>query len=270
MTLNQENTATVENASIPQQEAAHVIDVDFGANVHTKEADNASGSMPVLGAKEFEALSRSLDTRPMGYRFVKRTFDIVMSVCVLAVGVLLWPITIAILIIVAIQTKGFPIYIQERVGQYGRTIRVLKLRTMVVDSENVEKYLSKEQLEEWRKERKVTLDPRITKFGALCRKVSIDEIPQFFNVLVGQMSVIGPRCITKEELHWFFENDALLLSVPQGITGAWQIGERNSATFEMGTRQAIELDYCRSASLMLDLKIFLSTFIAMLVKKNGR
>lgn len=183
MTTYQDNTATVENEPIAQQMPVRVIDVDFSMG----DSNSASEDMPKLGTKEFEELSRSLDTRPTGYRFVKRAFDMVMSVCVLAVGIILWPIVLVMLIVIAVQTKGFPIYVQERVGQYGRTIRVPKIRTMVADSENVEKYLNEEQLEEWRKERKVTKDPRIVPAGAFLRKTSLDELTNFMVVLTGSI-----------------------------------------------------------------------------------
>ena len=266
MALNQENTATIESESMAPQMTACVIDIDFSEG----GVDSTPGAMPKLGTSEFEEQSRSLDTRSMGYRFVKRAFDIFMSVCVLAILLVLFPATLVVLVATAISTKGSPIYVQERVGQYGKRLPILKLRTMVHDSDNVEKYLNPEQLEQWRKERKVTSDPRITKFGALCRKTSIDEVPQFINVLLGQMSVIGPRCITEEELHWYSDKVTLLLSVPQGITGAWQIGERNNAFFENGERQKIELTYINSSSISFDIQLCIDTFIAMFLKRSGK
>lgn len=190
---------------------------------------------------DFEAKSKALDKRPFVYRFVKRLFDILFSLIVVALCIVLLPITLTILIATSASTKGFPIYVQERVGRYGRPLHILKLRTMVADSDDVEKYLSAEQLTQWKRERKVDDDPRITKFGALCRKTSIDEMPQFFNVLAGQMSVIGPRPISADELEWFGDDAVLYLSVSGGITGLWQSGPRNEASFENGERQKIEL-----------------------------
>lgn len=267
MTTYQDNTATVENEPIAQQMPVRVIDVDFSMG----DSNSASEDMPKLGTKEFEELSRSLDTRPTGYRFVKRAFDMVMSVCVLAVGIILWPIVLVMLIVIAVQTKGFPIYVQERVGQYGRTIRVPKIRTMVADSENVEKYLNEEQLEEWRKERKVTKDPRIVPAGAFLRKTSLDELTNFMVVLTGSMSVIGPRPIVVEETAWYESDLPKVLSVPQGITGWWQCTSRNKATFESGERQKLELEYVSSATVKLDLKIVSRTLGVMFgQKKTGK
>lgn len=219
----------------------------------------------VPGTDEFAAYSKSLDQRSLGYRFIKRTFDIVFSGCVLAVGV----IPCAVLsVAISVDTKGSPIYSQIRVGRNGRPFRIFKFRTMVADSDDVEKYLSPEQLAQWHRERKVTNDPRITKLGALLRKTSIDEIPQFLNVLFGQISIVGPRAITYEELEQFGDDKVLLLSVTPGITGLWQTTLRNKATFENGMRQKIELDYAMHASLSLDAQIIVKTFSVMFGKKK--
>ena len=150
--------------------------------------------------------------------------------------------------------------------RYGRPFRIYKFRSMVADADDVEKYLSSEQLAEWHRERKVADDPRVTRLGRLIRSTSLDELPQFINVLFGQISVIGPRAITYDELGEFGEDAALLLSVDPGITGAWQCGPRNEATFENGLRQSIELDYARSASLSADVSIFFKTFGVMFGK----
>lgn len=218
----------------------------------------------------FEAVSRELDQRPLGYRVIKRAFDVSFSLLVVVVCVVLLPITLIVLLATCISTKGFPIYVQERVGRFGKPLKILKLRTMVADSDNVEKYLSPEQMRQWRRERKVDNDPRITRLGAFCRKVSLDELPQFLNVLAGQMSVIGPRPITLDELGCFGDDAALYLSVPGGITGLWQSGPRNEANFENGERQRVEIEYVRTASLVVDLGIFFQTFIAMFGKRTGR
>lgn len=141
---------------------------------------------------------------------------------------------------------------------------------MISDSDNVEKYFTPEQLEMWRSERKVDDDPRITPLGRIIRKLSIDEFPQFINVFLGQISIVGPRVITYDELNHYGDDAALLLSVPQGISGAWQCGPRNLATFENGMRQRIELDYARSSTLRRDARIFFKTFSVMFVERTGK
>ena len=120
----------------------------------------------------------------LGYRFVKRAFDVAFSLCVAIVGLI--PVALLCLAI-RLESPGSPIYLQERVGYRGRPLRILKLRTMVADSDDVEKHLSPEQLTQWERERKVDDDPRVTKVGRFLRKTSLDELPQFLNVLAGQI-----------------------------------------------------------------------------------
>lgn len=203
----------------------------------------------------------------LGYRFVKRAFDIAFSLC--AILVLLVP-SIVLCAAIRIESPGSPIYSQKRVGKGGKPLGILKLRTMVSDSDDVEKYLNAEQLEQWKKERKVDGDPRITKVGRFLRKTSLDELPQFLNVLSGSMSIIGPRPVVKDELEAYGEHVDELLSVRPGITGWWQVSARNNATYEDGSRQGLELYYVEHASAKLDAKIFLGTFSAMFRRRTGR
>lgn len=232
------------------------------------KSDGALRSLPAPGTEEFASVCRSLDGRSLGYRFAKRAFDIAFSAAVIAVGL----IPCALLsVAISADTKGSPIYSQERVGRLGRPFRIYKFRSMVADADDVEKYLDEGQLEEWRRERKVTDDPRITPLGRVLRSTSLDELPQFLNVLLGQMSVIGPRAITYDELAWYGEDAALLLSVPQGVTGAWQAGPRNEASFENGVRQRVELAYVKNARLGEDARIAFATANVMFgKKKTGR
>ena len=120
----------------------------------------------------------------LGYRFVKRVFDIAFSLCATIVGL----VPIALLCVaIGLESPGSPIYLQKRVGYQGRPLRIFKLRTMVADSDDVEKHLDPKQLERWRRERKVDDDPRVTKVGRFLRRTSLDELPQFLNVLAGQI-----------------------------------------------------------------------------------
>lgn len=202
----------------------------------------------------------------LGYRFMKRTFDIAFSSAVVVIGFVPGAI---LAVAVAKDTGGNPIYSQERVGKSGKPFKILKFRSMVADADDVEKHLNPVQLEQWLRERKVDDDPRITKLGHFLRKTSVDEFPQFINVFLGQMSVIGPRAITKDELHFFGSQQSVLLSIRPGITGLWQTGPRNDYTFESGKRQELELTYVREASLALDFKLFFKTFASM-VGGTGR
>lgn len=111
------------------------------------------------GTNEFAELCRSLDRRPLGYRLVKRAFDVAFSAAVIVVG---FVPCVLLSVAIAVDTKGSPIYSQERLGRLGRTFRIYKFRSMVADADDVEKYLDAEQLAEWRRERKVDDDPRVT------------------------------------------------------------------------------------------------------------
>lgn len=197
----------------------------------------------------------------IGYRFIKRTFDIVFSGAACVVGLI--P-SVVLCAVIAIDSPGSPIFRQERVGLHGRKIGIFKFRTMVADAnEHPERYMTPEQLEIWKREQKLDNDPRITRVGRFLRNSSLDEIPQFLNVLLGDLSVIGPRPVTESETYEFGENRDEFLSVKPGITGWWQVTERNDATWQNGRRQELELFYVRHASLSLDLQVFAKTFKAL-------
>lgn len=203
----------------------------------------------------------------LAYRFVKRSFDIVFSGVVTAVLVV--PVA-ALGIAISLESPGGPMFRQARVGKNGKQIRIFKLRSMYADAhEHPERYLSDEQLAQWRREQKVDNDPRVTRIGRLLRKTSLDELPQFLNVLIGDMSVVGPRPVTEEETYEFGADRDLALSVRPGITGLWQVTARNDATWESGERQRLELEYVRNRSIGMDLRIVLATFGAVL-KKTGK
>lgn len=195
------------------------------------------------------------------YQTVKRLFDVSTSFLLL---LLLFPPFLILLIFVCFDVKGSPIYSETRAGHLGRPIRIFKIRTMFADANNVQEYLTPVQIDQWKTERKVVNDPRITRLGRLLRKTSIDELPQLINVLNGDLSLVGPRAITFSELKHFKENKRELLSVKPGITGLWQSGARNSAVYETGERQQIELSYVRNPSLLLDAKIICLTVSAVL------
>ena len=221
---------------------------------------------PAPGSREFATECRRLDRRPPTYRLAKRVFDVAFSAFVITVGVVPCLLLAAA---IALDTKGSPLYSQVRAGRNGLPFRLYKFRSMVADADNVEKYLTEEQLAAWKRERKVCDDPRVTRLGRFIRKTSLDELPQFINVLLGNISVIGPRPITYDELAEFGNDVAFLLSVEPGITGAWQCGPRNEASFDNGRRQAIELSYVRDACVRLDATIFFSTFRAMFGRRTG-
>lgn len=193
---------------------------------------------------------------------VKRVADVATSLIAITLGSV--PVALSSLAI-CMESPGAPIFRQERIGKNGVPFGMWKLRTMYADAEqNVDSYLTAEQQEQWERERKVEDDPRVTKVGRFLRESSLDELPQFLNVLVGEMSVVGPRPVTAEELTWFGDDVDEVLSVRPGITGYWQTFARNDATWESGERQEMELRYVRTMSLSMDARICLRTVGAIL------
>lgn len=259
MTMNDSTAAAAEG----------FLDADPALEAVQPRAARGTGAgptcMPEPGSDDFADLCRSFDRRPLGYRAAKRAFDVAFSACIVAAGIV--PCALLALA-VAVDTKGSPIYSQVRAGKHGRPFRIYKFRSMVADSDDVEKHLTPEQLAQWERERKVDDDPRVTPLGRIIRKTSIDELPQLLNVLLGQISLVGPRPITYEELGEFGVDAAELLSVEPGVTGLWQVTARNDATFESGERQRIELEYARGASPGMDARCLLGTVGAVL-RKGG-
>lgn len=232
-------------------------------NVNVENAKSAK-----ISNFRFDSLVFEKSRKRYGYRFIKRVFDFVFS---LIVTVVLFIPMIVICTAIVLDSSGFPVFAQKRVGRFGKPIKVLKLRTMYSDAHsNPGRYFTKEQMQQWKLEYKVEKDPRITRIGSFLRKTSLDEIPQFINVLKGDMSVIGCRPITYEELENFTqEEQELFLSQKMGITGWWQVTDRNNAIWEDGSRQKVELYYVEHASLKLDAGIFCKTFRAI-AKKTGK
>ena len=197
----------------------------------------------------------------VGYLAAKRVFDIVFSagVCL----VLAVPVAVAC-VAICVDTPGKPFFRQERIGKGGKKIYIFKLRTMVSDAhDHPERYMSSAQLETWRREQKLDDDPRITRVGRILRRTSLDELPQFLNVLSGDLSVIGPRPVTLAETYEYGDAREEVLSCKPGITGWWAVTDRNNSTWQSGQRQARELFYVRHQSLGLDARVFVKTFKAM-------
>lgn len=203
------------------------------------------------------------------YKFWKRTFDILLSGFLILL--LLLPLFV-IWLFVKISTKGGGIFLDNRVGKDNKNISVYKFRTMFIDAEkNVDKYLSPEQMRQWETERKVDNDPRITKFGNLLRKTSLDELPQLFNILFGSMSFVGPRPITRSELEQHFneEEKRVLLSARPGLIGYWAVMGRSEIGFDRG-RQDLELNYFKLRSLSFDLLLMFRVIPAVLKRKGAK
>ena len=197
------------------------------------------------------------------YWVLRRAQDMVFSLLAL---ILLAPLALVISLAIVLDSPGDgAIFRQRRVGRDGKLFWLYKFRTMCPDAEQKLKELM-ERNEKDGPVFKMKNDPRITRVGKFLRKTSLDEIPQFWNVLKGEMSVIGPRPIEPDELVAYDDSVVEFLSMTSGITGWWQTVSRNDAKYESGERQSLELFYVRNRSLKIDVKVFFETFRAMFGK----
>jgi lipopolysaccharide/colanic/teichoic acid biosynthesis glycosyltransferase len=230
--------------------------------------DHANGG-PSSSALYPESLTATGPTK--GTLWIKRSMDIAGSLCALTVAA---PVLAAIAIGIKLTSKGPVIFKQQRVGQYGRRFTFLKFRSMYtqndpkVHQEFVTRLIRGENGGEASREQqkvvfKMTNDPRVTPFGRFLRRTSLDELPQFLNVLLGDMSLVGPRPpIPYEFSSYDIWHKRRLLAVKPGITGLWQVTARSRVGFADMVR--LDLKYAQSHSLWLDLKILLHTPLAVL------
>ena len=198
----------------------------------------------------------------MEYKVLKRFLDLLFSFFLI---IFLIPLFLIIGIVIKLNSKGTIIYSQKRIGKENKTFACYKFRTMHPQA----KYLLKKILlqnpnfrNEFENKRKITNDPRITNIGKFLRFTSLDELPQIFNVLKGEMSFIGPRPIVKSEIKKYGKNFKKAFSVKPGISGLWQVSGRNKLSYN----KRIELDifYSDNINLLLDIKIFIKTIIVIL------
>lgn len=202
----------------------------------------------------------------LGHAIAKRLGDIIFSI----LGIILTlPITIVTAIAIKLEDGGPVLYTSYRVGQFGKQFKMYKFRSMKVNADNLEDTLTSEELEEYRTEYKIRKDQRVTRVGRFIRKYSIDELPQLFNILKGELSFIGPRPVLDEETRLYGDKRELLLSVRPGLTGYWQAYGRNNVTYESGERQAMELYYIENFSWWFNVKIFFRTIKAVLTAEGA-
>jgi len=200
------------------------------------------------------------------YFFIKRVFDILIGL----IGIiLLIPISIIIKVLYLVSGDTSSIfYSQKRIGKNGKEFKLYKYRTMVKNADEVLKELLKQKKfkKEWEKNQKFDDDPRITKIGKVLRKISLDEFPQFINVFIGNMSLIGPRPLVKGELDQHNGNHELYESVKPGISGWWAANGRSVLDYE--ERLELEYYYCKNCSLLLDIKCIFKT-IKVIICRTG-
>jgi lipopolysaccharide/colanic/teichoic acid biosynthesis glycosyltransferase len=196
---------------------------------------------------------------PEYQRIMKRVIDIAIAIAALMVS---WPLFVVIALAIKLDSQGPIFFCQQRVGYRQRRFTCYKFRTMRVgNNEGIHKNFIDQLMTQKKKGDgaiyKMTNDPRITHVGRILRKFSIDELPQIFNVLEGQMSIVGPRPAIDYELPYHDENMLRRFTVMPGITGLWQIGSRYSVDYKQMV--AMDLDYVDHWSLWLDFKIIFKT-----------
>lgn len=199
--------------------------------------------------------------------FYKRVFDILFSASVL---ILFSPLYLILAIAIALSSPGPIFYTQERVGKNFKHFKCYKFRTMIVNADQVlEKILAEcpEKRREFEENFKLKKDPRITWIGKFLRFTSLDEFPQFWNVLTGDMSVVGPRPLVPEELHKYGGKMERVLTIKPGITGLWQVSGRNDIPYPQ--RVLIDVYYVSHHNWLLDIWIIFKTIGVVLFPHNN-
>ena len=216
--------------------------------------------MPLRPSQPEVSAVFALRRRPTLYAMgVKRLLDLVLVIAAAPLVVL----TVAILALVIARDGGSPFYSQTRIGKDGRPYRMWKLRTMVIDADaRLEAHLATnpEAREEWDRTQKLRDDPRITRFGRALRKSSLDELPQLWNVVIGDMSLVGPRPMMPNQQP-LYPGSAYYRLRP-GITGMWQVSSRNNSGF--AERAVFDQEYERRLSFVMDLRLILATLAVVL------
>lgn len=208
--------------------------------------------------------SKYLENKPV-YDFVKRIADIFCSAIAI---ILLSPLFIIISIAIKATNEGPVIFVHKRVGKNGKEIGIYKFRSMVVNAEALIEKFTPEQKEEFQKNFKLETDPRITKIGKFLRKTSLDELPQLFNILKGDLSIVGPRPIMEVETEIYGKYRDMLLSVKPGLTGFWAANGRSDTSYKK--RRAMEIYYVKNRSLLFDIKIIFKTIISVFTGKGAK
>jgi undecaprenyl-phosphate galactose phosphotransferase len=199
---------------------------------------------------------------------VKRVFDVLFSSGVLILGA---PIFLLVALLILCTSRGKVVFSHERIGRGGKPFRCYKFRTMYADSEiRLKEILENDPQakKEWETRFKLQNDPRVTPVGKFLRKTSLDELPQFWNVLKGDLSIVGPRPVVMKEVHTYLGPKAhKILSIRPGITGLWQVSGRSDTSYE--TRVHLDEQYVEKRSFMLDLRLIAKTIPAMISSRGA-
>ena len=192
------------------------------------------------------------------YKPIKKLFDILFSLFIL---VAFFPLFMIIALLIKLSSRGPIFFLQERVGKNNIPFKCIKFRTMHPEAKDILQNILKKDNKikrEFEETHKIKNDPRITTIGKLLRKTSLDELPQFLNVLRNEMSIVGPRPIVKAEKKKYGKNFKKLLSIKPGITGLWQVSGRNNLTYKK--RVSLDLNYVKNYNLLMDIRILIRTF----------
>lgn len=194
---------------------------------------------------------------PQQLSFHKRIFDVVFAASFL---ITLFPVLLLCSIAILLESRGPVLFRQRRLGKGGRPFHIVKFRTMEPNAEEMLRHVLESDpvaKDEWKRDRKLRNDPRISRLGKFLRRTSLDELPQFWNVLVGDMSIVGPRPIVSAEIPRYAQAYESYCAVRPGITGLWQVSGRNDSGYAQ--RVALDCQYVSSWSTMLDLRIVCRT-----------
>lgn len=186
----------------------------------------------------------------------KRLFDLILLVLIAPIVV---PVILLVTLILLIQGER-PFYSQDRIGKGGHVFRIWKFRTMYPDADKILNQIldhNPEMRAEWNDNQKLKNDPRVTPFGRYLRKTSIDELPQLWNVLIGQMSLLGPRPMMPDQQYLYGPALPVYTSLRPGVSGMWQVSERNDSHFQR--RAVLDIEYARTLSLRTDAGLVLKT-----------
>ena len=192
-----------------------------------------------------------------------RMLDVFVALCAL---IFLAPLMLVVALVVKLQDGGSIVFPHERIGRNGRTFKCLKFRSMVPDSQRrLDELLANDPhaRAQWQRDHKLKVDPRITPIGGFLRRSSLDELPQLFNVLRGDMSIVGPRPIVTAEIPKYGRHFRHYCAVRPGITGLWQVSGRNDVSYRR--RVAMDTIYARRKSLAWDIKLLVITVPAVLL-----
>lgn len=198
--------------------------------------------------------------------FLKRFMDVGL---ILFFSPILLPVFLILIILTKLTSRGPVFYGHKRVGKNGREFKCWKFRSMCIDADKkLEEILANnpDMRAEWEKDRKFTNDPRVTKFGKFLRKTSLDELPQLINILIGQMSFVGPRPVTEPELEKYGKYRDYVLSVSPGLSGMWQTSGRSDTEYE--ERISLDSYYIQNWSIWLDIWILIKT-VWVVIKGRG-